>query len=84
MDLSANIWVGYRVDTQNLSAWFEDQIAVMGVGSAPFSQRGDSGSLIVDAVTLEPVALLFAGGGSLTFANPIDLVLQHYRVTIVG
>ena len=83
-DLSANIWVGYRVGNQNLSAWFEDQIAVMGIGAAPFSRGGDSGSLIVDAVTLEPVALLFAGGDSLTFANPIDLVLQHYGITIVG
>jgi hypothetical protein len=84
MDVSANLWVDYRVGNQNLSAWFEDQIAVMGVGAAPFSQGGDSGSLIADAVTLEPVALLFAGGGSLTFANPIDLVLQHYGVTVVG
>ena len=56
----------------------------MGIGAAPFSRGGDSGSLIVDAVTLEPVALLFAGGDSLTFANPIDLVLQHYGITIVG
>jgi hypothetical protein len=84
MDISANIWVGYRVGNSNLSAWFEDQVAVQGVGAAPFSQPGDSGSLIVDAVTLEPVALLFAGGSTLTFANPIDAVLQYYGVTVVG
>lgn len=84
MDLSANLWVGYRVGNLNRSAWFEDQIAIQGVGSAPFSQPGDSGSLIVDAVTLAPVALLFAGGSMLTFANPIKAVLQHYKVKVVG
>lgn len=74
-DLSADIWVGYRMNNHNLNAWFEDQIAVTGIGFAPFSRGGDSGSLIVDAVTLEPVALLFAGGNTLTFANPIAPVL---------
>jgi hypothetical protein len=84
MDLSANIWVGYRVGNINKSAWFEDQIAVQGVGAAPFSQPGDSGSLIVDAVSLDPVALLFAGGALLTFANPIEIVLQYFGVSVAG
>lgn len=83
MDISANLWVSYRVGNRNQSAWFEDQIAIQGVGAAPFSQPGDSGSLIVDAVDLEPVALLFAGGSMLTFANPIDKVLNHYGVTVL-
>jgi len=83
MDLSASLWVGYRVGNANQSAWFEDQIAIQGVGAAPFSQPGDSGSLIVDAVDLEPVALLFAGGGTLTFANPIKAVLTYYGVNVV-
>ncbi len=87
MDLSADLWVDYRVGGTNYSAWFENQLAVLGVGCAPFSRSGDSGSLIMDAVTLEPVALLFAGGtsgNSLTFANPIDLVLDYFKVSIVG
>ena len=79
MDVSADLWVVYGAQR----AWFEDQIAIMGVGNALFSQPGDSGSLIVDAVTLEPVALLFAGGNNLTFANPIDTVLTHFGVVIV-
>jgi len=58
------------------------------------SQGGDSGSLIVahdvDADgnpgpdDRKPVALLFAGDRRLTIANPIDLVLDRFGVTIVG
>lgn len=81
MAVSVDLWVGYGAHGK---AWFEDQISIMGVGSSPFSQGGDSGSLIVDAVTLEPVGLLFAGGGLLTLASPIDRVLSHFGVSIVG
>lgn len=63
-------------------AWFEDQIAVAGVGG-PFSASGDSGALIVDAVQRRPVALLFAGGIGLTFGTLIDPVLTHFGVEIV-
>jgi len=86
-DLSADLWVDYRIGGVNHSAWFENQLAVLGVGCAPFSRSGDSGALIVDAVTLEPMALLFAGGtsgNSLTFANPIGPVLDYFKVGIVG
>ena len=81
MGLNVDLWVRYGGHGR---AWFEDQISITGVGSAPFSRNGDSGSLIVDAVTLEPVGLLFAGGGSVTFANPIDMVLSHFGVNVVG
>ena len=82
----------YPVGFGNRSAEFRNQIRnqilIRGVNSYYFSKPGDSGSLIVDEKTRKPVALLFAGGeveGRLaTFANPIDLVLKHYGVTIVG
>jgi hypothetical protein len=45
------------------------------IDSTTFSAPGDSGSLIVDATTAEPVALLFAGDPSSTIANPIQAVL---------
>jgi len=58
-----------------------------------FSAGGDSGSLIVaDDVDSEgeagqndrrPVALLFAGDQVRTIANPIDLVLDRFGVTVV-
>ena len=77
--VSTDLWVGYGVGQK---AWFVDQIEIIGVGGKDFSQGGDSGSLIVDAVTLEPVGLLFAGGKSQTFANPIDKALNRFGVTI--
>lgn len=79
VDLSVSLWVGYGVRR----AWFQDQVAIQGVGASHFSAGGDSGSLIVDAVTLDPVALLFAGSTSgLTFGNPIAPVLSRYGVVI--
>ena len=52
-----------------------------------FSQGGDSGSLIVtydpdNANEKKPVGLLFAGSSTHTIANPIDLVLDRFGVTI--
>ncbi|PSB04603.1 hypothetical protein [Merismopedia glauca] len=78
MDLSADINVRYGSEI----AHFEDQIAINGINGM-FSDGGDSGSLIVDAVTKRPVALLFAGGGNTTFGNPIGLVLSRFNVEII-
>ena len=64
-------------------AWFEDQVVVRNANN-PFSLGGDSGSLIVEEESLEPVALLFAGDGTMTLANPIDQVLNEFDVTIVN
>lgn len=68
---------------------FDNQIEVEGSGSGPFSQGGDSGSLVVDEEN-NAIGLLFAGGdqgGSngqgLTYLNPIDDVLSKLGVTIV-
>ena len=61
-------------------AYFEDQIAG---AKGPFSQPGDSRSLIIDS-SGAPVALLFAGDDSLTIANPIDLVLNRFGATVAS
>ncbi len=79
-DISVDIWVNYG----GKRAWFENQLGIIGVSGLPFSAGGDSGSLIVDAVKLNPVGLLFAGGTGITFANRIDDVLNHFTVSIVG
>ena len=65
-------------------ARFVGQIAI--TSNTPpdeFSAGGDSGSLIVtDDENRNPVALLFAGNPSRSIANPIDLVLQRFNITI--
>lgn len=62
-------------------AYFEDQIAVVG-DSGPFSERGDSGSLILNSPGAHPVGLLFAGDDSQTIANPIQSVLNRFGATV--
>ena len=77
-DVSAAIRVGYGTRVAD----FDDQIAVIGAGGL-FSSGGDSGALVVDAVSLQPVGLLFAGGASTTFVNPIDVVLARFGARIL-
>ncbi|HUN63177.1 MAG TPA: hypothetical protein VMU53_14365 [Candidatus Sulfotelmatobacter sp.] len=66
---------------------FTGQISVAG-GS--FSIQGDSGSLIVDQNTADPVGLLYGGSDTDTVANPVSSVLsaladsQGNRPTFVG
>lgn len=68
---------------------FDNQIEIEGAGDAPFSQGGDSGSLIVDA-DRRAVALLFAGGDQggangkgLTFANPLTAVFGALKIDLL-
>ncbi len=62
---------------------FVNQIAVRSA-NGDFSRPGDSGSLIWTwNASRAPVALLFAGGGGTTFANPIGRVLAALDVVIV-
>lgn len=79
--INATIDVNYRVG----KARFEGQIVISGNG---FSAGGDSGSLIVTKGLLladrRPVGLLFAGTGTTTIANPIDLVLDRFGIEIDG
>jgi hypothetical protein len=62
------------------SARFVDQVAIT---PGTFSAGGDSGSLIVtDDENNYPVALLFSGSSTHTFASPIDLVLGRFTVSV--
>ena len=79
-----NVVVGY--DIGNLR--FDNQIEIEGAEDGPFSQGGDSGSLIVDGA-LKAVALLFSGGDQggtngqgLTYASPIGAVLTALKVDL--
>lgn len=82
--VNATVTVCYAVSgiTCTKTARFVDQLIISPGG---FSNGGDSGSLIVtDDANLNPVGLLFAGSASVTIANRIDLVLNHFGVTIDG
>ena len=70
---------------------FDGQIEIESAGEGPFSAGGDSGSVIFDSVSRNPVALLFAGsevGGSngrgLTFATPIEVALDALHVSLLS
>lgn len=78
-DTNATVRVGYGPAG---TAVFQGQIIVQSLNRQPFSQGGDSGSLIVTD-TNQPVALLFAGSTTHTIANPIQAVLAKLGVTIV-
>ena len=79
--INATINVNYN----NGNVRFVDQILIT---DGTFSQGGDSGSLVVTKGEGEddpqPVGLLFAGSNTHTIANPIDLVLERFGVSIDG
>jgi hypothetical protein len=83
MGIVADIAADFRVNVDNDLIDFENQLAINGV-SGIFSDGGDSGSVIVDAVTKSAVALLLAGGNGLTFASPIGPVLNRFGVEVVS
>jgi hypothetical protein len=75
--INATVRVGYSTR----SAIFVEQILIEPGG---FSAGGDSGSLVVTKIGKNPVGLLFAGSSTMTVANPIDLVLERFGVTVDG
>lgn len=63
---------------------FTGQLLIESVTAGqPFSQAGDSGSLILARGSNKAVGLLFAGSNSHTIANPISRVLQRLKVKLV-
>lgn len=70
-------------------AQFDGQVEIQTIEDNPFSQGGDSGSMIMSQDN-EPVALLFAGSDSggdtgygITYASPMATVLSNLKVEIV-
>lgn len=75
--INANVIVAYTSD----DIYFANQITVYG-DNLLFGDAGDSGSLIVTEQGHHPVALLYAGGGFATLANPIQMVLDRFDIAI--
>lgn len=80
-----NVVVGFDIGYLR----FDNQIEIEGAGDGPFSDGGDSGSLIVGR-DKRGVALLFAGsdqgganGQGLTYANPLRAVLDALEVDLL-
>ncbi|WP_417480943.1 hypothetical protein [Maricaulis sp.] len=81
--------VSYKVPQFAGQIYFEDVWIVRGENGKPFSAAGDSGSLVIaENVNGRPAAigLLFAGAGdnSYSLIVPLNKVLGHFGVTLVG
>ncbi len=57
---------------------------LVAISSASFSAEGDSGSLVVDQSTAQPVALLIAGSDTDTIAAPVSDILSALADTSTG
>ena len=64
------------------SYFFDGVIQVIGTGGA-FSGGGDSGALVVDAITQRPVGLIIGGVGQRTFVSPIQPVLKRFEAQLL-
>jgi hypothetical protein len=59
---------------------FSEQIIIRGLGSAAFSDSGDSGALVLERDSNAAVGLLFGGSATYTIANHIAKALRSLRV----
>ena len=62
---------------------FENVIQVTGSGG-PFSIGGDSGALVVDALTRRPLGLVIGGAGDRTFVSPLPPILTRFRARLAA
>jgi len=86
--LNATVSVAYDNECAGGAAFtktFTGQIIINNRGSK-FLAGGDSGSLMVEDVSINPraVGLLYAGSSTLAVANPIGEVLSFFGATMVG
>ncbi|MBS0634901.1 MAG: hypothetical protein JSR37_05525 [Verrucomicrobia bacterium] len=83
--LNATVSVGYSKECAGSSyvTTFRNQILVT---PGSFIRPGDSGSLMVENISVKPrpIGLLFAGSSSIAVANPIQSVLTALQVSMVG
>lgn len=61
---------------------FANVIEVCGCGSE-FSAGGDSGALVVDALTQRPVGLIIGGVGRKTYLSPLARVLHRFKCRLL-
>jgi hypothetical protein len=82
--------ISYTKGCNSTSTFTKNYTGQISVSGGAFSASGDSGSLIVDQNTADPVALLYGGSDTDTVGNPVADVLsalqdsQGNRPTFVG
>ena len=85
--LNATVTVGYTDECagNSFNVTYTGQILISN-RSSRFLNSGDSGSVMVEDVATNPraVGLLYAGSSSIAVANPINDVLNHFGVSMVG
>jgi hypothetical protein len=82
---STNVrFAGVDYDNAGVRVVFDHQIEVWGTNGRPFSEGGDSGSLVLDEHN-NAVGLLFAGSarGGYTLMHPIGTVLDAFGVDLL-
>ncbi|RYE09497.1 MAG: hypothetical protein EOP22_08500 [Hyphomicrobiales bacterium] len=72
MDTDADIPIGLDQEF-----FFTDMMIVDGT-RPDFSRGGDSGALVLDAVSSRPVGLITGGGGDKTFVSPLVRILNRF------
>jgi hypothetical protein len=72
------VQINYGTRTAPRIATFNDTIEIVG-DAGPFSAPGDSGSVILNRGTGQPVALLFAGDGRTTTACDLGGVCRRFQ-----
>jgi hypothetical protein len=86
LDVSVDYFTDCAETKAYLTKTYTNQIAITG---NQFSDAGDSGSLVVDSATAEPVGLFFAGGVNTSgvsegVANPVGDVLSELSTQVGG
>jgi hypothetical protein len=77
--ISARVCVDYSPECGNPAAYsvcFSGQVIT---GGSSFVRPGDSGSLILDADTAQPLAMVVGGNGQFTSANPVGDILNALK-----
>jgi hypothetical protein len=74
------VQVNYGTRANPIIATFDNAITITGAGGQPFSNPGDSGSVILEQQSGRPVALLFAGDAVTTTACDVAAACSRFHV----
>ncbi len=76
----SGVKVNYGTPSAPQLAAFDHVLNIESPGGPPFSQKGDSGSMILDSNTGCPVGLLFGGDQTVTVASDMHQICNRFNV----